>query len=48
MDESRLAELAGWIAKAALSGAAETTMLAGFCERALAAGLPLAGGLIVV
>jgi adenylate cyclase len=47
MDELKLQELAAWITEAGLAGSSETEMLAGFCERALAAGLPL-GSVIVV
>lgn len=47
MDDLKLQELAAWITEAGLAGSAETGMLAGFCERALAAGLPL-GSVIVV
>ncbi|HSE73180.1 MAG TPA: hypothetical protein VLB05_01615, partial [Dongiaceae bacterium] len=47
MDERRLQDLAVWITEAALTGGSETEMVAGFCERALAAGLPL-GSLVVV
>ncbi len=47
MDERRLQDLATWITEAGIAGTSETDMVAGFCERALAAGLPL-GTLIVV
>jgi len=48
MDEARLAELAEWITSEGLVGAQETAMMTGFCERALAAGLPLASGLMII
>jgi adenylate cyclase len=48
MNESQLSELATWITKAGLIGRAETAMLAGFCERALAAGLPIGGAVVVI
>ena len=47
MDDLNLHDLAAWITEAGLTGTEETAMLAGFCERALAAGLPL-GSLVVV
>jgi len=47
MDDLKLQELAAWITEAGLAGSAETGMLAGFCERALAAGLQL-GSVVVV
>jgi adenylate cyclase len=47
MDDLKLQDLATWITEAGLAGGSETEMLAGFCERAVAAGLPL-GGLVVV
>ena len=48
MDDARLAELAEWITGEGLAGAAETAMMTGFCERAIAAGLPLASGLVII
>ena len=47
MNETGIHDLATWVIEAGLAGTEETTMLAGFCERALAAGLPL-GSLTVV
>jgi len=48
MDEALLAELSQWITGEGLAGAAETAMMTGFCERAIAAGLPLASGLVII
>jgi adenylate cyclase len=48
MEEAALPTLATWIAEAGLAGRSETVMLTGFCERALAAGLPLARGLVII
>jgi adenylate cyclase len=48
MNESQLSELATWITKAGLIGRAETAMLAGFCERAVASGLPIGGAVVVI
>src|ERR1700677_1549907 len=42
MTETEIAELAAWIAEVGLKGRAETAMVAGFCERLLAFGVPLA------
>lgn len=42
MDASQYAELSAWLTEAGLAGQNETMTLTGFCERLLAAGLPLA------
>jgi adenylate cyclase len=42
MTEAELAKLASWLAKVGLEGRTETALIEGFCQRALAAGLPLA------
>jgi adenylate cyclase len=47
MDDQKLQELAAWVTEAGVAGRPETELLAGFSERAVAAGLPL-GTLIVV
>ena len=41
MDYARFAPLLEWLAAAGLSGQRELNLLQGFCERALASGLPL-------
>jgi adenylate cyclase len=48
MDDKQYCELASWITAAGLSGQSETATLTGFCERALAVGLPLARGNVVI
>jgi len=48
MDEARLAELAQWITGVGLAGETETVMMTGFCERLVAAGLPLAAGIMII
>jgi adenylate cyclase len=48
MDKAQFAELAGWITQAGLAGQTETSTLAGFCERAVALGLPLARALVLI
>jgi hypothetical protein len=48
MEEARFAELTQWITSAGLAGQSETAMMTGFCERAVAAGLPLAGGIVII
>ena len=48
MKEADIAALAGWIAEIGLKGGAETSLLEGFCERAVAAGLPLARVMVFV
>jgi adenylate cyclase len=41
MDEAVFAELSGWLTEAGLAGMAETDIVNGFCERCVAAGLPV-------
>jgi adenylate cyclase len=48
MDERLTTELADWVTKAGLKGHAETILLSGFCERAVAAGIPLAKAVLIV
>lgn len=48
MDDRQASALATWITEAGLAGKSETAMLTGFCERAAAAGLPLANALVLV
>ncbi len=48
MDKSQFADLAVWITEAGLAGRPDTLMLTEFCERAVAAGLPLASGVVVI
>jgi len=48
MTEAEIAEIAAWIAEAGLAGRAETEILAGFCDRAVALGLPLARGTVFI
>ena len=42
MTETEIAELAAWIAEVGLKGRPEIAMVAGFCERLVAFGVPLA------
>ena len=48
MDDLKLQDLAAWITEAGLAGVSETEMLAGFCDRAVAAGLPLGMAIVVL
>lgn len=48
LDDSQFSALAAWITEAGLAGRSRTDMLAGFCERATAGGLPLAYGVVIV
>ncbi len=41
MNDTQFAELTAWIAAAGLAGEAEPDLLGGFCERLVAAGLPI-------
>jgi adenylate cyclase len=48
MDNDQFADLTAWITEAGLAGQSETATLTGFCERALALGLPLARANVVI
>ena len=41
MDEKLLSELPAWLTEAGLAGAPETDIVAGFCDRCVAAGISL-------
>jgi adenylate cyclase len=48
LNDAQVSDLAVWITEVGLAGRSQTELLAGFCERATAAGLPLAFGLLLV
>src|SRR3954454_24619579 len=48
MDERRITLIAAWMTKAGLSGTAELDLLRGFCERPVAAGLPLSRATVII
>lgn len=48
MEEAQLTALAQWITGEGLAGATETEMMSGFCQRAVAAGLPLAHAVLFI
>jgi adenylate cyclase len=48
MDNAHFTELSAWITEAGLAGQSETAILAGFCEREVARGLPLARALVLI
>ena len=48
MDDAQFAELATWIADAGLAGEGEPEMVSGFCTRAVARGLPLMRGWVLI
>ena len=48
MTKSEIAEIAAWIAEIGLKGKAEVAMLAGFCARLVANGLPLARAMVLI
>ena len=48
MDSDQFAKLSAWITEAGLAGQSESAILAGFCEREVARGLPLARGLVLI
>ena len=47
MNSAQFAELAAWITEAGLSGQSEIVTLTGFCERAVAFGLPIARAIVL-
>src|SRR5262249_26770687 len=46
--EAFFAELSAWLTQAGLAGTPETDIVSGFCERCVAAGLPVARALMFV
>ena len=40
--------LSAWLAKSGLRGESEAALVSGFCERAVAAGLPISRGLVII
>src|ERR671924_617675 len=48
MDNAQFADLVSWITEAGLAGQSETAILAGFCEREIALGVPLARALVLI
>jgi adenylate cyclase len=48
MDTAEFAEFCTWIAEAGLEGQSEDAILAGFCERQIVRGMPLARGIVLI
>ena len=48
MDDNRVAPIAAWVTRVGLAGVAELDLLRGFCERAVAAGLPLSRATVII
>ena len=48
MNEASFAELSAWLIKAGLAGKPEPDIVQGFCDRCVAAGLPLARGQVFI
>ena len=48
MNDASATEIGAWVTTAGLAGATEPELLRGFCERAAAAGLPLARALVLI
>jgi adenylate cyclase len=48
MHEKRFSELSAWLTEAGLAGTPETEIVSGFCERCVAAGIPLGRGHVFV
>ncbi len=48
MNDAFATGIGAWVTAAGLTGATEPELLRGFCERAAAAGLPLARALVLI
>ena len=48
MNEDFFTELSAWLTLAGLAGTSETDIVSGFCDRCVAAGLPLARGQVFI
>jgi adenylate cyclase len=48
MNEFFFAELSAWLTQAGLAGSPETEIVSGFCDRCVAAGLPLARAVLFI
>ena len=48
MNDAQFFDLCAWLTEAGLSGQSETVTLDGFCERAVALGLPLARTTVLI
>jgi adenylate cyclase len=48
MDDALFDELSAWLTQAGLAGTAETEIVSGFCERCVAAGLPLGRAIVFI
>ena len=48
MNEGFFAELSAWLTQAGLAGTPESDIVSGFCDRCVAAGFPLGGGLLFI
>src|ERR1700756_3267588 len=48
MDQIAFNELAGWVTEAGLIGRSEGELMAGFCQRVVEAGVPLARALVIL
>jgi adenylate cyclase len=48
MDDREIADLSAWITEAGLAGRSESAILAGFCDRLVVRGLPLARALVLI
>jgi adenylate cyclase len=48
MNEAQFSEITAWLTQAGLAGEPETVILDGFCERCVAAGLPIARALVLI
>jgi adenylate cyclase len=48
VNETFFAEVSAWLTQAALAGTSETDIVSGFCERCVAAGVPIARALLFI
>src|SRR6516162_4661141 len=48
MDEAAFSNLSAWVTEAGLIGRTESELMAGFCQRVVDAGVPLARALVIL
>ena len=48
MNEAFFTELSAWLTQVGLAGTSEPDIVSGFCNRCVAAGMPLARGLVAI
>jgi adenylate cyclase len=48
MNDAASSDLSAWIVESGLIGASESDLLRGFCERAIADGIPIVRAIVIV